>query len=38
MTNFKRSHHENWRLHRQKFTDDQLTVLTDLLVSPSYYA
>ncbi|KAF0299400.1 Proteasome activator complex subunit 4A [Amphibalanus amphitrite] len=38
MTNFKRTHHENWRLHRQKFTDDQLTVLTDLLVSPSYYA
>ncbi|XP_037083000.1 proteasome activator complex subunit 4B-like isoform X1 [Pollicipes pollicipes] len=38
MMNFKRTHHENWRQHRQKFTDDQLTVLTDLLVSPSYYA
>jgi len=38
MMNFKRTHHENWRQHKQKFTDDQLTVLTDLLVSPSYYA
>ena len=35
---FKRTHQDNWAEHRQKLTEDQLTVLTDLLVSPSYYA
>jgi len=24
--------------HKQKFTDEQLLVLTELLVSPNYYA
>ena len=35
---FKRTHQDNWAEHKQKLTEDQLTVLTDLLVSPSYYA
>lgn len=35
---FKRTHQDNWSEHKQKLTEDQLTVLTDLLVSPSYYA
>jgi proteasome activator subunit 4 len=35
---FRRTHHDSWHTHKKKFTDDQLTVLTDLLVSPSYYA
>lgn len=38
LSEFRRTHHDSWHMHRQKFTDDQLTILTDLLVSPSYYA
>ncbi|XP_076047764.1 proteasome activator complex subunit 4-like isoform X2 [Oratosquilla oratoria] len=38
LSNFRRTHHDNWRDHKQKFTEDQLVVLTDILVSPSYYA
>lgn len=38
LSEFRRTHHDNWQMHRQKFTDDQLSVLTDLLISPSYYA
>ena len=35
---FKRTHQDNWAEHKLKLTEDQLSVLTDLLVSPSYYA
>jgi len=35
---FKRTHQDNWAEHKLAFTEDQLAVLTDLLVSPSYYA
>lgn len=35
---FWKTHHDTWSLHKSKFTDDQLLELTDLLVSPSYYA
>ncbi|XP_054614170.1 proteasome activator complex subunit 4B [Dunckerocampus dactyliophorus] len=38
LSEFRRTHHDNWQEHRQRFTDDQLLVLTDLLVSPCYYA
>ena len=38
MSDFRRTHHDNWQEHKQKFTEDQLLVLTDLLVSPRYYA
>lgn len=38
LSEFRRTHHDNWPEHRQSFTDDQLLVLTDLLVSPCYYA
>ncbi len=38
LSNFRRTHYDNWQDHKQKFTDDQLVVLTDLLVSPNYYA
>ncbi|XP_062464948.1 proteasome activator complex subunit 4 isoform X1 [Pezoporus occidentalis] len=38
LSNFRRTHHDNWQEHKQQFTDDQLLVLTDLLVSPCYYA
>lgn len=35
---FRRTHHDSWREHKEKFSDDQLALLTDLLVSPNYYA
>jgi len=35
---FKRTHQDNWQEHKLKFSEDQLTVMTDLLVSPNYYA
>lgn len=38
LSNFRRTHHDTWRDHKVMFTDDQLAVITDLLVSPSYYA
>ena len=38
LQDFKRTHQDNWQEHKTKFSDDQLVVLTDLLVSPSYYA
>lgn len=38
MSEFRRTHHDSWSEHKQKFSDDQLAILADLLVSPSYYA
>jgi proteasome activator subunit 4 len=38
LATFKRTHTDSWHDHKQKFTDDQLAVLTELLVSPNYYA
>ena len=38
LSNFRRTHHDNWQDHKQMFTDDQLVTLTDLLISPNYYA
>lgn len=35
---FKRTHQDNWERHRAAFDAEQLADLTDLLVSPSYYA
>ena len=35
---FKRTHQDNWEVDKLKFTRDQLTDLTELLVSPHYYA
>ena len=37
-SNFRRTHHDNWHEDKFKFTSDELVVLTDLLVSPNYYA
>jgi len=36
--NWKRTHTDNWAEHCEAFTEDQLSELTNLLVSPSYYA
>ena len=38
LATFKRTHLDSWHDHKQKFSDDQLLVLTELLVSPNYYA
>uniref|UniRef100_A0A2M4A6A0 Putative proteasome activator complex subunit 4b n=1 Tax=Anopheles triannulatus TaxID=58253 RepID=A0A2M4A6A0_9DIPT len=38
MGDFKRTHHDNWEIHKLKFTEDQLAVLSDLSIPPSYYA
>ena len=38
LSDFRRTHHDNWHEDKLKFTSDELAVLTDLLVSPSYYA
>jgi proteasome activator subunit 4 len=35
---FKRTHQDNWQEHKLKFSDHELIVLNDLLVSPNYYA
>lgn len=38
MSNFKRTHHDNWQSDKKKFTEDQLCVLSNQLVGPNYYA
>lgn len=35
---FKRTHQNTWEMDKQLFTEEELLTLTDLLVSPSYYA
>ncbi|KAJ6635616.1 Proteasome activator complex subunit 4, partial [Pseudolycoriella hygida] len=35
---FKRTHHDNWATHQLKFSENQLAVLSDLTIPPSYYA
>ncbi|XP_018576290.1 proteasome activator complex subunit 4 [Anoplophora glabripennis] len=34
---FKRTHHDNWETHKLKFTEEELSLLSDLTVPPSYY-
>ncbi|KHJ46471.1 HEAT repeat protein [Trichuris suis] len=34
---FKRTHVDSWKEHEQNFTDDQLALLANILISPSYY-
>jgi len=38
LSDFRRTHHDNWAVHKTKFTEDQLCILTDIFVSPCYYA
>ncbi|KAF9396493.1 hypothetical protein CPC16_001175 [Podila verticillata] len=35
---FKRTHQDTWHEDSQRFEPDQLEVLSDMLISPSYYA
>ena len=37
-TDFRRTHQDNWEEDKQVFSADELSVLSDLLISPSYYA
>ncbi|OUC44810.1 HEAT repeat protein [Trichinella nativa] len=37
LSEFKRTHVDSWREHQLQFTDEQLSVLTGLFLSPSYY-
>eukprot|EP00051_Salpingoeca_urceolata_P016044 m.211609 g.211609 ORF g.211609 m.211609 type:complete len:64 (+) comp18575_c0_seq8:5907-6098(+) len=38
MSEFWRTHQDNWRDMKPSFTEEQLYSITDLLISPSYYA
>ncbi|CAF1048161.1 unnamed protein product [Adineta steineri] len=38
LSEFRRTHHDSWHEHRQQFTEDQLAILADVLISHSYYA
>ncbi|CAG8507014.1 6948_t:CDS:10 [Ambispora gerdemannii] len=36
--NFRRTHQDSWHEDTKEFTEDQLSLLSDMLISPSYYA
>ncbi|CAF1351315.1 unnamed protein product [Rotaria magnacalcarata] len=38
LSDFRHTHHDSWHEHREKFTDDQIVILTDVLISHTYYA
>lgn len=35
---YKRTHTDNWELHRRQFTREQLEALEDVVSIPHYYA
>ena len=35
---FKRTHTDNWEVHRKQFTQEQLEALEDVVSTPHYYA
>ncbi|KAF7723510.1 hypothetical protein EC973_001885 [Apophysomyces ossiformis] len=37
-SDFRRTHSDTWHEDMTKFTEDQLAMLSDMLISPSYYA
>jgi proteasome activator subunit 4 len=37
LNEFKRTHLDCWKDHKSQFNEDQLAILTNLLVSPNYY-
>lgn len=37
-SDFRRTHSDTWHEDMHKFTEDQLSILSDMLISPSYYA
>ena len=38
MAEFRRTHQDTWHEDVLKFTSDQLEIVSEVLVSPSYYA
>ena len=38
LSEFRRTHHDNWHTHKEKFDESQISILTDILISPNYYA
>ena len=38
LTEFKRTHSETWEEIRDQFTEDQWNAISDVLISPHYYA
>ncbi len=38
LSEFRRTHQDNWQQHSQKFNESQLSALSDILISPNYYA
>ncbi|MCP9257043.1 Proteasome activator complex subunit 4 [Dirofilaria immitis] len=37
LSEFRRTHQDSWHEHKMQFSEDQLSILTDLFVSPNYY-
>ncbi|PJF20009.1 hypothetical protein PSACC_00180 [Paramicrosporidium saccamoebae] len=37
-TEFKRTHGDTWKEEREKFTEEELDAISELLLAPSYYA
>ena len=35
---FKRTHQDSWELDKQKFTEEDLYIVSDLIYSPGYFA
>lgn len=35
---FMRTHRDEWQMHKLSFSEDELEIVSELLVSPSYYA
>ncbi|CAH0386282.1 unnamed protein product [Bemisia tabaci] len=35
---FKRTHHDDWDTHKTKFTEEELLIISDLAIPPSYFA
>ena len=35
---FKRTHQDNWAAHKERFTYEQQELISDMLISPSFYA
>jgi len=38
MADFRRTHQDTWHLDKEAFSEQQLEILSELLVAPSYYA
>ncbi|CAF4269061.1 unnamed protein product, partial [Adineta steineri] len=37
LSEFRRTHHDSWHEHKEQFIEDQLMILTDMLISHNYY-